>query len=207
MNRAEHNCDRDNRQNFKPEIIALHAKFEIRTVAIKVKSFLSLATESNRDPRISSWRFARTNHGRKVQPLHFAGMDRARVVATGGLRTPDGEATPILHGQHRAISSIDRINLVPADLNDGERIMNSNSLVKDLQVWAVDNQIQASAERSNNQNKCVRVGEAVSDNAFNRNSDKKNRANNCGSDTFSGPIGHFVLQSVVQSLHKGACNV
>ena len=194
-------------QNRYPSVLALTEKSSTIDMSRVLKGGKALATENDGYARISARRLTWSHSGGQIKPLHFAGMDSARVIATGGLGTPDSETTSIFHGQHSAIASINRIDVVPTDLNHRQGIMNSHAFIKDFKVWPIEHEIESNCQSANNHQGCNRSVKSATHDAFGSDTDQEDTSHNECGNALLGSVTGAVVHGLVQSHREGACNV
>lgn len=194
-------------QDRHPSDLALNVKSCAIDICGELKSAKALATENDGYARISSRRFTWSHGGGQIKALHFAGMDSARVISARGLGAPDSKTTPIFHAQHSAVSSVNRIDLVPAHLNHRQGIMNPNSLIKDFKMWSIEHEVESNCQSAkNHQGRNGGVKSAAHD-AFGSDTEQKDKSHNNGGNTLLGSVAGAVVHGLVQSHSEVACNV
>ncbi len=99
--------------------------------------------------RISSRGIASANESGTAgdQPLNFVRVDSSVVVTTRRERSPRG-VTLTLSVKSKRVSRFNFKDVLPADVNPAEGIVDDDSLIANLETWAMNN------EANQNRNEC-----------------------------------------------------
>ena len=112
------------------------------------KGSKSSTTEVRRHTRISSRRFTGANEAIELQPFDLAGMNSAGVISAGGLGGPHAYLDAVAKLQKSGVLSFNDINILPTDENRAQWITDANTLIKDFNTWAMENNVNTKREQS-----------------------------------------------------------
>jgi hypothetical protein len=112
------------------------------------KGSKSSTTEVRRHTRISSRRFSGANETIELQPFDLTGMNSAGVISAGGLGGPHAYLDAVAKLQKSGVLSFNDINILPTDENRAQWITDANTLIKDFNTWAMENNVNTKREQS-----------------------------------------------------------
>ena len=118
------------------------------------KRFQSSSTKVGHNTRISSGRFTGADNGGEIKASNFTGVHGSRVVTTRSLCRPNGELLPTVELQERTVFSFNDINILPSDGYRGEWVMNPDTLIKDLNTWFMQQEVDTCCNQSAPSNCC-----------------------------------------------------
>ena len=110
--------------------------------------FQSRSTKVGHNTRISSRRFTGTDNRGEVKPLNFSGVHRSRVITTRSLSRPHGDLLSTIELNERTVFSFNDINILPPDGYRRERVMNADALIKDLNTWFLQQEINTCCNKN-----------------------------------------------------------
>ena len=112
------------------------------------KGSKSSTTEVRRHTRISSRRFSGANETIELQPFDLTGMNSAGVISAGGLGGPHAYLDAVAKLQKSGVLSFNDINILPTDENRAQWITDANTLIKEFNTWAMENNVNTKREQS-----------------------------------------------------------
>ena len=176
------------------------------THSIRTKIGQASTTQIRRHTRVSSWGFTGTNVSVELQPLNFTGVDRAGVISTWGLRTPDAYLLAIAKLQESGVLGFNDIDILPTD-NDGTHgIVNPNSFIENLNTGAMQDDINDQSKECAPCNDTQRSAQAITEDALQSHSSKQRIGNACshhrstGSEEFT-IVHRSILSRKAEVLH------
>lgn len=118
------------------------------------KRFQSSSTKVGHNTRIGSGRFTGTDNGGEIKAFNLTGVHSSRVVTTRSLSRPNGDFLSTVELQERTVFSFNDINILPSNGYCGEGVMNPDALIKDLNTWFMQQQVDTCCNQSAPSNCC-----------------------------------------------------
>ena len=197
-----------NNQNEQPIFIRNNAAVTtIRTSRIS-KTLKSHDGKVSRSTTMSSRTITRTNKSidSDIHSLDLAGMDSSAVIATGSGSSPriNNFASNLnAHG----VFGVDTFNALPTHSDLIKWISDSNSLIKEFDLWSVQNQVaQSCCEETPNCCDDAPVGIASKESLNNHNRDNT-VSNESGKNAAAGPEDVDVTHAPILSQKVEASHV
>lgn len=116
--------------------------------------FQSRSAKIGHNTRISSGRFTGTDNGGEIKAFNLTGVHSSRVVTTRSLSRPNGDFLSTVELQERTVFSFNDINILPSDGYRGEGVMNPDALIKNLNTWFMQQQVDTCCNQSAPSNCC-----------------------------------------------------
>ena len=128
--------------------ISANTKLETIISARVSERFQSSSTEVGHNTRISSGRFTGTDNGGEIKAFNLTGVHSSRVITTRSLSRPNGDFLSIVELQESTVFSFNDINILPSNGYCGEGVMNPDALIKDLNTWFMQQQVDTCCNKS-----------------------------------------------------------
>ena len=179
-----------------------------QTITHSVRTEIGQAstTQIRRHTRVSSWGFTGTNVSVELQPLNFTGVDRAGVISTWGLRTPDAYLLAIAKLQESGVLGFNDIDILPTDNDGAHGIVNPDSFIENLNAGAMQNDVDDQSKECAPCNDTQRSAQAITEDALQSHSSKQRIGNACshhrstGSEEFT-IVHRSILSRKAEVLH------
>jgi len=111
------------------------------THSVRTESGKTSSTQIRRHTRVSTWGFTGANISVELQPFNFTGVDRAGVISTWGLRTPDAYLLAIAKLQESGVLGFNDIDILPTDNDGAHGIVNAHTLIENLNAGTMQNDV------------------------------------------------------------------
>ena len=176
------------------------------THSVRTESGKTSSTQIRRHTRVRTWGFTGANISVELQPLNFTGVDRAGVISTWGLRTPDAYLLAIAKLQESGVLGFNDIDILPTDNDSTHGIVNPNSFIENLNTGAMQDDINDQSKECAPCNDTQRSAQAITEDALQSHSSKQSVGNGCshhrstGSEEFT-IVHRSILSRKAEVLH------
>ena len=204
-NDSQHTADNQNEQSIF--ILNNAAATTVHTSSVS-KTFKSHDGKVSRSTTVSSRTITRTNKSTNsyIHSLDFTGMDASAVISTGCGSSPRINNFMINLNAH-GVFGIDTVNALPTHSNLIKWISDSNSLIKEFDLWSMQNQVsQSSCEDAPDCCAYASIGIAYEESLNNHNRDNT-VGNESGKNAAAGPEDIDVTHTPILSQKVEASHV
>ena len=176
------------------------------THSIRTESGKTSSTEIRRHTRVSTWGFTGANISVELQPFNFTGVDRAGVISTWGLRTPDAYLLAIAKLQESGVLGFNDIDILPTDNDGAHGIVNPDSFIENLNAGAMQNDVDDQSKECAPCTCTHSSAQAITEDALQSHSSKQRIGNACshhrstGSEEFT-IVHRSILSRKAEVLH------
>ena len=176
------------------------------THSVRTESGKTSSTQIRRHTRVSTWGFTGANKSIELDPLHLAGVNRAGVISTWGLRTPDAYLLAIAKLQESGVLGFNDIDILPTDNDGAHGIVNPDSFIENLNTGAMQNDVNDQSKECAPCNDTHSSAQAITEDALQSHSSEQRIGNACshhrstGSEEFT-IVHRSILSRKAEVLH------
>jgi len=149
------------------------------THSVRTESGKTSSTQIRRHTRVSTWGFTGANKSTELNSLHLAGVNRAGVISTWGLRTPDAYLLAIAKLQESGVLGFNDIDILPTDNDGAHGIVNPDSFIENLNAGAMQNDVDDQSKECAPCNDTQRSAQAITEDALQGHSSEQRVGNAC----------------------------
>ena len=176
------------------------------THSVRTESGKTSSTQIRRHTRVSTWGFTGANISVELQPFNFTGVDRAGVISTWGLRTPDAYLLAIAKLQESGVLGFNDIDILPTDNDGAQGIVNPDSFIENLNTGAMQDGVNDQSKECAPCTCTHSSAQAITEDALQSHSSKQRIGNACshhrstGSEEFT-IVHRSILSRKAEVLH------
>ena len=176
------------------------------THSVRTESGKTSSTQIRRHTRVSSWGFTGANKSIELDSLHLAGVNRAGVISTWGLRAPDAYLLAIAKLQESGVLGFNDIDILPTDNDGAHGIVNPDSFIENLNTGAMQDDVDNQSKECAPCNCTQSSAQAITEDALQSHSSQQQIGNNCshyrstGSEEFT-IVHRSILSRKAEVLH------
>ena len=176
------------------------------THSVRTESGKTSSTQIRRHTRVSTWGFTGANKSTELNSLHLAGVNRAGVISTGGLRTPDAYLLAIAKLQESGVLGFNDIDILPTDDDGTQGIVNPDSFIENLNTGAMQDGVNDQRKECAPCTCTHSSAQAITEDALQSHSSKQRIGNACshhrstGSEEFT-IVHRSILSRKAEVLH------